>query len=315
VRILDSRFGSVALALGALLWVTTGMAAGLPPVRRTISVPDLIRMRSIGDPAQLNYVDQDEGYFVGQWENGHQSEFSPDGKHVAIIVRWGDLAANLTRAQIWVYDTRSIFSSAPHRVVVRAASSSNRPPIQGVRWLADNRTIAYLAEKPNSLPQVFLTDTKTDRTSQVTHSKELISAFDITPSGRRVVFLARSLRRSETSGLSTHGNVEDLNLTDILTHEPEVDYSRQLSHLFVQDVGRPLAQAVADPRVATLVSSRSVGFLVGRCNPLFGGVSISPDGKYAVRICTLAGIPESWARFQSVTPQFYAKPSTVAVSV
>jgi dipeptidyl aminopeptidase/acylaminoacyl peptidase len=295
------------IAFCTAICAATAVRASEPPkVRPTISVPDMIRMRAIGDPAQGRYSDQDPGYFSTQWSNGHQAEFSPNGKHVAIIVRWGDLKENQTRAQVWTYDVRSLFSGAPHTLVASAASTSNRPPIEGVRWLADNRTIAYLAERPHALPQVFLTDTVTGRTTQLTHSPELIATFDITPSGKRVAFLARPVRGDARAGLSDYGNVRDLDLTDLLMHWPEVDYSRQLSHLFVQDVGQSRVIPIPDPRVASLVGSRATDFLVGRCNPWWGGVSISPDGHYAVRTCTLAGIPKSWRRFEPVAAQIYS---------
>lgn len=275
----------------------------------TVSVKDLLAMKEVGDPADGLYADQVQTVGFDPSFGQHWVEFSPDGQHAAMIVTWADRRSDTIRAEVRIYDTSSLKAvTAPPAIVATRSSDSNSPPIQRLMWLSDNRQIVYLGTSLSGLSQIYETNITSKLTRQLTHSAEPIASYAITPDGHRLVFLARNessrvvSKDSATAVPERPYFVADPNLTDIVTHSSLLDYDLQTSHLFVQSIGRSTAKEIPDPGLAPLLGHTPLEFRIGRCNPLQGGVSISPDGRYAVRTCTLVSVPRRWRRYM-ITPQ------------
>jgi len=263
----------------------------------------MIEFTVVGDPGDGYDSSHDHvGYDITQWANHHHSEFSPDGSRAAVVVRHGNISANQTEASILVFSTAELFSSHVPQVVASFASTSNRPPIQTVRWLADNRSLVFIGERPQQLPQVFTVNIITREIEQITHSQEGVKAFDITPKGDRVVFLAatptdpaRDLE-NRRSGFFVTGN----SLIDTLTGTVQSSFGQQNSRLYVEDVPSGRARAISDPTQVRLAGiAGPPEFEIGRCTPIGSAVSISPDGKFALRTCSIIRAPRRWMRFEN----------------
>jgi dipeptidyl aminopeptidase/acylaminoacyl peptidase len=271
--------------------------------KQPITVADMIGFTVVGDPGEGYEAGNDHiGYDITQWANHHHSEFSPDGSRAAVIVRHGNISSNQTEASILVFSAAELFSSHVPQVVASFASTSNRPPIQTVRWLADNRSLVFIGERPEQLPQVFTVDVITREIEQITHSQEGVKAFDITPKGDRIVFLAATPTNpakdldNRRSGFFVTGN----SLIDSITGTVQSSFAQQNSRLYVEDLPNGRARAISDPRQVGLAGiAGPPEFEIGRCTPIGSAVSISPDGKFALRSCSIIRAPQRWMRFEN----------------
>ncbi len=151
--------------------------ASAPPV----TVADLIGMATIGSRLQ---GDGDDDYDV----------VSPDGAHVAVVVKRGNLARNTVDFALLVFRTTDLLRAPKPDTVATFASSSNRPGIVHVQWLSDNRTLAFVGERPGELPQLYTLDTRTRTLTQRTHATTVITAFDVAQAGDPVVYAAETPR-------------------------------------------------------------------------------------------------------------------------
>jgi hypothetical protein len=116
----------------------TGAAQASAP---TVSVADIIGLTTIGSRVQ-GYGDEDFDVV------------SPDGAHVAVVVKRGNLAANTLDYALLVFRTGDLLTSPAADTVARLSSSSNRPGIASVRWAADNATLVFLGEDSPRLTDV-----------------------------------------------------------------------------------------------------------------------------------------------------------------
>lgn len=250
-----------------------------------MTVADMIRMTVVGDPE--NY--QGESVL-------HLSELSPDGKRVAVVVRRGNVEQNTVEASILVFRTAELLRSATPDTVVTIASASSRPAVAHVRWLADNATLTFLGAKSERPPQVYRVDVRTHQLRQITSSLTGVRAYDITPTGARVIYTAEApvdtaARRTRRPGFP----VLTTSLVDVMLGTEQSDYARQMTHLFVQDIGGRVARAVPDP----VRAERGLG----RCEDLFG-IHVSPDGRFALRFCYVVMSPAHW---QAYTADAYVR--------
>ncbi len=165
--------------------------ASAPPV----TVADLIGTTTIGSRVQ-GYGDDD--YDV----------VSPDGSHLAVVVKRGNLTRNTVDFALLVFRTADLLRSPTPDTVATFASSSNRPGISHVKWLPDNMTLAFLGEQPQGLPQLYTVDTRTRALTQRTHAATVITAFDAAGAGDPVVYAAESTPDTAAyAGMRAHGFV------------------------------------------------------------------------------------------------------------
>lgn len=130
---------------------------------RTITVDDLLAMKTLGDVA-----------------------ISPDGKWVAYVVSIRDRESDLNRSTIWVVSTAG---GAPTQL--SRSPRADRAP----QWASDGSWLAFLSDRAESSPGKYLTqiygiDPKGGEAWSVTHSKTNVTAFRLSPDGRRIAYLA-----------------------------------------------------------------------------------------------------------------------------
>lgn len=241
-----------------------------------MTVSDAIRMTEWADLQ----------YFLGGTPDDRVGIFSPDGKQFIVVVRRGILENNTNEYSLLLFQTRDAFDHAKPEVLITMASSSNREAIQNVKWLNDNETIVFLGEEVDVTPEIYSMNTRTKHLQELTHHPTPIVAYDISPSGKIIVYEAVP-QRTEPS------NTEEARRDGVVisTQRPadlflsECNASQELDRadkeLFVQNVPGPASKVVIADQLSEIL-------------PLL----LSPDGRYAVVEAYIADIPPSWSAYR-----------------
>lgn len=138
--------------------------------------------------------------------------WSPDGMQVAVVVYRGNIARNTRDFTLMVFQTAKLLRKPKPDTVVMLSSSTNRPAISKVQWLGDNKTLAFLGERPGELPQVFTVNTITGALTQRTHAKTVIRRYGISQTGNRIVYSAGveyDVGDREREAMLAHGLILD----------------------------------------------------------------------------------------------------------
>ncbi len=285
--------------LGALIGVLAvhTMPAQAPPVARhgtdrgwslspasapPVTVADLIGMTTIDSRVQ-GYGDED--YDV----------VSPDGAHLAVVVKRGNLARNTVDFALLVFTTADLLRAPRPDTVATFASSSNRPGIAHVRWLSDNLTLAFLGERPGELPQLYTLDTHTRTLTQRTHATTVITAFDIAGAGDPVVVYAAESPRdtSKYPAMRAHGFVVPPRalVSDVIAG----DWGSRPS--WEAKVPRTLHVMRAGRETTVPVPDSAAGYRGCQLGD-FPTLSIATTGDVALMQCTPLRAPAEWSGYQ-----------------
>ncbi|MGH9697832.1 MAG: hypothetical protein ACRD5R_05740 [Candidatus Acidiferrales bacterium] len=241
-----------------------------------MTVSDAIRMT----------VWADLQYFLGGTPDDRVGIFAPDGQQFVVVVRCGNLDNNTNEYSLLLFRTRHAFNHPKPEVLITMASSSNREAVQNVKWLNDNETVVFLGENAGATPEIYSLNTRTKHLVQLTHHHTPIVAYDISPSGKSIVYEADPQRTgaSATQGARRNGVVistqspSDLFLSEC-NASPELD--RADKELFVQHVPGPTSKVFIVDQLSELL-------------PLL----VSPDGRYAVVETYMADIPSYWSAYR-----------------
>jgi hypothetical protein len=160
------------LATGAVAAHTGAAQSPAPSAKSPISVADVVGQTLIGDPMSVTWNDI----------AARASSMSPDGRHVAIVLRRGDPQQGTNNAELLVYRTADLFDDPQPQVVAEFASATNYQPIALVRWLADSRTLVF-AGTQGVQSQVYRVDVRTLKVDPLTDLRSPLQWYDITPAG------------------------------------------------------------------------------------------------------------------------------------
>ncbi|HET6929229.1 MAG TPA: hypothetical protein VFI45_02825 [Candidatus Acidoferrum sp.] len=241
--------------------------------KRAFTVQDAIRMKRLADP--------DRGAAI----------FSPDGKQFAILLKQGNLVRNTNDFSLQVFDTRDALTNPKARLHVEMSSSSNRDAIKQVKWLADSRTILFLGEQPDRLPQVYSLDTITGHIRMRTVSRKPINGFDASQDGTEILYVTDHPRETEPEANGREVvNVREGNaLSDFVREScPTPSNWPQGQELYIQH-GSTKPRRVATPE----------DYLPDDNVPLW----MSPDGAHAVIRAVVRRIPETWSGYRDAYVQ------------
>ncbi len=210
---------------------------------------------------------------------------SPDGRLHAVVVKRGDVERNTNVFSLLVFKSEELFARPKSDTVFTLASSSNRPAIGHLRWLADSRTLVFLGEHPGELPQVYTVDLRTGQLTPRTNHTTEITSYDIAPSGNPVVYAAKP-----SADTSTYASMRQRGFAlrpgqfvgDVLMGI-WVDAASELGtpQLFVWHTGAtaPVPAAVPGPTYH-------------RCD--LSSVSVAPSGRVARVRCERDRAPAAW---------------------
>ncbi len=240
--------------------------------QRLVNVSDTIEMTKLGDPS----------YNAGGPSEGHVAQISADKSKFVVVVRRGNLASNTNEYSILLWRVIELHHAHP-AVLLTMSSSSNRPAIEQISWLADNETIAFLGEEPGELHQLYFFNIRNRKLKKITTHPSNLIAYTLTPDGKCVAYTAE-----------------------------------EAFHSFFDDAARRTGLVVSDQKLSQLVADKKGGSLWGDIQlfvqtntstrrevvvegklPWLSGVpfSLSPDGKYIAIDTFVREIPDDWNQY------------------
>jgi dipeptidyl aminopeptidase/acylaminoacyl peptidase len=245
--------------------------------RRPISAADLARFAIVGDPQALDW--NDNGW------SAPPGLFSPDGRHVAVIVRRGDPDTGSNEATLTVYRTAELGLHTTAVASARFASTSNYQPVAYARWLDDNQRLLFAGTNGEEPSQVYELDLRNSAVRALTHEREQIVWYGTTARGSHVVTLSQRQKHPPANDPICIKRGCRISVDRLF----EVDYgSAGSSVLEVHNLGTGMSAMTAGPE--------SFDHDIDFCDDaLFG--EISPDGRYALRRCTLRQVPQGWREY------------------
>ncbi len=281
---LASGAASQAAAPGS----THPAAASAPAV----TVKDVIEMASFG--TLLHDPEEDEDYIV----------VSPDGAHVAVVVKRGNVTRNTMDYALVVFRTSELLQTPRPDTIAQFASSSNRPGIMHVQWLADGATLAFLGEQPGELPQVYTVDIHRRRPIRRTRATTVITAFDASATGETIVYTTSETTPDTTryAAMRAHGFVlaPDASVSAAIAGNWETGRYTNVPRLLT---------VVRGDRVTT-VPLPSTGYAWCATQEYGGGpmrlLQVAPTGDAALIWCSPRVAPSSWAAYRQPLFRAYA---------
>jgi dipeptidyl aminopeptidase/acylaminoacyl peptidase len=252
-----------------------------PPFRSTISVADMVRFASIGDPETLM-----EDYQPPR-ETG---VFSPDGRRVAVLVRNGNPDSGTNDATLTIYRTSELLEAGRPEIVAQFASRENRQPIARIRWLSDSTSLVFAGASGSDTTQIFRVDTRSKNLEQLTHVSEQLTWYDIDGAGKRIVMLARPRANPPANDPACLARACRITASALYYAEEGI-VSGSVPLLVKDPSGSVRTLDAPETRISSLRDCTAQEF-----------VSLSPDGGSVLRLCTLKDVPASWSEYQ-VSPR------------
>ncbi len=230
-------------------------------------------MTKLGEPA----------YWDGFSSNGAVAHYSPDGSRFVVVLRKGNLAANTNEFTLLLWQTRELFRQPRPRQLLTLASSSNRPALEAITWLADNESIAFLGEHPGESHQLYTFNTRTRRLTRVTACPTNVISYTFSRDGRVLAYTTEPPDapaidvRARRDGVLVSGQ----SLIDLVTDK-------------LGRWGRP-NELYVKVRGGTARRLKTLGGVFN----WFGAPSLSPDGSYLLVAANVTGdsYPPEWKEY------------------
>lgn len=269
-------------AIGFLL-ASTLLASGADaqtPGRAPISVEDLTRFATIGDPQTLG----DDG---GAIPAEDVRSFSPDGKHVAAVVRRGNPEKGTLEGSLLVFKTADLMNGpAPVTVAEFASAGQNIQPLAFVRWLSDNETLVFTGTSGTSRPQIYSANIRTGKLTQLSQLTDTLADFDIDATGSTLAVTQTStpvpvIKNAECVRVGCR--VPD----HFDLYELGQGVSSGSNPLTIYNLRDGSAKVILSPEI----SHQSLKMCL---DPLVAAPGMSPDQRYVLRLCEHRAQQEPW---------------------
>lgn len=267
-----------------LLAVLTVQAAE----RKDISVEDMVRYATIGDPESTDGQTW-EGFFK-------RVTWSPDGQRAAVLVRRGNPSEETNEGTLLVYDRTDLLDDPRSETVAQFSSTSNGEPIALVRWLKDNRTLVFAGTRGAQESRVYRVDVDTRELVELTQESGDFQDYVVNPAGNRLAVITTA------PWLDMH-----------IVKDP-VCIQRgcrvTADSLFAADkgingwTGGVVAYDLVSGKRKPLTGVETTDPEIRACRNKFAAES-SPNGRFALRSCTLK--PNHWPKWwldYTADPQF-----------
>lgn len=266
-----------------------GAAAGNHGLaKRPVTVADAIEMTQIADRSYLRNFSKTDNVV----------QFSPDGSKFAFVTQRGDLKADTVVFQLLVFKTAEAFASPRPEVVATFASSSNREGIRQVQWLPDNETIVFLGEQPEETPQLYKVSIRTKKLEKLTNHPTEILSFSMSKRGDNFVYVAEA---SQHPAMSAEMRRRGFFVT-----------SQQWDDLYTDRRGFEMRREIF-AKTSQMKTPQRVGGVINLNRFMAGGLSISPNGRYALLRAYRTSPPVPWNEYQYKAD--YETPPSAACNV
>lgn len=280
---LNTRLPAIAIARRRRVRVIVGLAlcvAGAMNIPlsgaadQPITIEDLARFATIGNPQSLDWR--------GQYSLAPDvGALSPNGEHVAIVLRRGDPETGTNKGTLLLFPTADLLVRPTADPVVEFSSTNNYEPVALVRWLDDSSRIVFAGTDGNRGSQVHEFDVRTRQVRPLTKEAGQLLWFDITPSGNVLVTATRTepVRPDQDPDCRKQGcrvKAESLYLAERGTRAWSADIT-----FFDLHAGKRMQMAQVE----------SIDQGIERCSDELSG-GISPDGRFGFRVCYMK--PRQW---------------------
>jgi dipeptidyl aminopeptidase/acylaminoacyl peptidase len=259
---------------------------GVADVRPSVTVADLIRMTRLADPL----------YEAGLASNGLVGHFSPNGNQFVVVLRKGNLATNANTYSLVLFHTSDAFHSPAPKVLLSLHSSSNRPAISDVKWLADNDMVMFLGEHRGARTQVYSFKCATGEMRRLTNHNTNVSAFAITASGDQIAYVAEGPVATWGTEHALHNGIHVSN--ELLSDLIKGNYGGGEYDTHELYLEQPVSHVLVHARIRGRIESPTIQ------------LSLSPDGRYVVVQTHATSIPESWGQYKDKTLQMSIERTT-----
>ncbi len=221
---------------------------------------------------------------------------APDGSAFFIVTTRGNLQTGTNDYSLKIYFLDDVHAfvnkTGPRpepRELARFSSSSNRPAISSPQWSAHTNSIYFLAETPDTLPQLFAADTKTGDTRQLTTFKGGVWSYDVV---NNMAILTTRSSPPDNAALSDSiagytVKEDDLQSLALLTSNGTTDRHTYYKTIILDLDNNEYTKVVEAPAALTENSK---------------GLWLSPDGTKAVAIRPVAQPPSLWNDYQHPRP-------------
>lgn len=305
-------FGKIIYQTGIVIALTFVVQASnkitdsnIEPLR-PFTVADSIGMSKLVTPGIYNGA----GYKLG---------FSPDGKHVVIVVQRGNLESGRKDATLVLYKTGEILAYVNHgfveegigtneidqekisgrarnsdslplgKILVRMSSVSNSDPIRSVRWLTDSETLAFIGESEDHFGQVYSVNIYSKKIRRLTNHPRSVVSYDMTADNNFLLYISAVSAYHEERGQS-HFIVDEKRMYDVMNIDREKTFYRQYQYYSLRtDLKHP---------------ARPVGKVFRHFSPK---VWLSPKGKWAIGQMIPSDLPRSLLEFEPITDNIHLR--------
>jgi dipeptidyl aminopeptidase/acylaminoacyl peptidase len=229
---------------------------------------------------------------------------SPDERHIVVVTTRGLLRQDKVESSLAVFDVAAVKSLlkspppaklAPPRVLARLAAFPSAPSsgsysgtITNVRWSADSEQIFFLGEGPCGERQLYRVALRGGPMRKLTHDGLDVHQFDVR--GDTILYLARRLAKADATRKDAPSD---------LKHDAMYVTGRSLEDiLFPDETSAPAALELWTIRNRT---SRRIIDRTSHALPddVYQDVlSLSPNGKFAVRLLPVKTILPAWAQYE-----------------
>jgi dipeptidyl aminopeptidase/acylaminoacyl peptidase len=239
---------------------------------RAVTMADVVGLTTLGDPE----------YAAGGTAKDRVAQFSPDGKRFVVVLRKGNLQDNTNEFSILLWNTANVFRSPRPDTLLVMASSSNRPAIDHITWLADNETLVFLGERPGELTQLYRFNVRTRALERLTHHPTNLIAYSVTRTAAKIVYTAEAPSNGFFHDEKARRNgvvVATQFLGDLLT-----DHSaRDSVQLYLKERGKPSWELKP----------------TGQLSPWYSLPFLAPDGNSVVVATAAAAAPPAWREYSA----------------
>lgn len=251
--------------------------------RKSVTVADTISMTQLGISDEM--LSGDDRFLQ---DAGLVAHFSPDGKKFFVVLKQGDTEHNTIRFSIHLFETAQAFHAPRSEPILTMESSSNQEAIKKPKWLDDNKTVSFIGQNNDELPQVYTFNTATQRLRKLTSHPTPVVDYDMKENGETLLFMAEPL-----PGDCTSEAAEARKKGIVIT-------SQGLGDLLAGDCIRQKRPYTSRVQLFASTKGRTpVHFPIE--DQLMNGVplSLSPDGRYAITAALVRNIPAMWAEYEN----------------
>lgn len=222
------------------------------------------------------------------------ASFSPDHSEVVVVLRRGDVRRNLNHYELILWKTDELRKGKP-RDVLHMSSSSTFPAIDpsSIVWSQDGQSLTFLGEHAGGHHEVFQINLITRDLRQLTYHSTNVISYSRDSTGKVMAYEANPPFQSIWNARTAQQGflVTTQPLSALLRGRRGYAMLGRVaeSQLFVQDQRGTRV-------IAALPGEHFRSDVLGRDNH---GISVSPDGRYAVALETVPAwqIPDSWRKY------------------